>query len=59
MGFEVNHTKLIELGVQEWAPYLGFDGTGEFLLDSILTVLRRTSTNTSVRSLPFRAWDMT
>lgn len=33
MGFEVNHTKLIELGVQEWAPYLGFDGTGEFLLE--------------------------
>ncbi len=33
MGFEVNHTKLLELGVEQWAPYLGFDGTGEFLLE--------------------------
>lgn len=33
MGFEVNHTKLMELGVEEWAPYLGFSGTGEFLLE--------------------------
>lgn len=33
MGFEVNHTKLLELGVEQWAPYLGVDGTGEFLLE--------------------------
>ena len=33
MGFEVNHTKLMELGLEEWAPYLGFEGTGEFLLE--------------------------
>ena len=33
MGFEVNHTKLMELGLDEWAPYLGFEGTGEFLLE--------------------------
>jgi hypothetical protein len=23
MGFEVNHTKLLELGISTWAPYLG------------------------------------
>ena len=33
MGFEVNHSKLVELGVEDWAPHLGFDGTGEFLLE--------------------------
>lgn len=33
MGFEVNHTKLIELGVEQWAPYLHFDGSNEFLLE--------------------------
>lgn len=33
MGFEVNHSKLMELGLDEWAPYLGFEGTGEFLLE--------------------------
>lgn len=33
MGFEVNHTKLMELGVEEWAPYLHFDGSNEFLLE--------------------------
>ena len=32
MGFEVNHTKLMELGM-EWARYVGIDGTGEFLLE--------------------------
>mgnify|MGYP002561631229 CR=1 FL=1 len=32
MGFEVNHSKLMELGM-EWAPYLAFDGTNEFLLE--------------------------
>lgn len=33
MGFEVAHPKLIELGVEEWAPYLCFDGSNEFLLE--------------------------
>lgn len=32
MGFEVNHAKLMELGM-EWAPYLNFDGSNEFLLE--------------------------
>lgn len=33
MGFEVAHTKLMELGVEEWAPRLAFDGGNEFLLE--------------------------
>lgn len=33
MGFEVAHTKLISLGLEEWAPHLAFDGTNEFLLE--------------------------
>lgn len=33
MGFEVAHTKLMELGVEEWAPYLAFEGGNEFLLE--------------------------
>ena len=33
MGFEVAHAKLVELGVEEWAPRLAFEGTGEFLLE--------------------------
>ena len=32
MGFEVNHAKLMELGM-EWADYLCFDGSNEFLLE--------------------------
>lgn len=32
MGFEVNHRKLKELGM-EWADYLHFDGSNEFLLE--------------------------
>ena len=32
MGFEVNHSKLIELGMR-WVPYLQFDGSNEFLLE--------------------------
>lgn len=32
MGFEVNHAKLMELGMQ-WAEYLHFDGSDEFLLE--------------------------
>lgn len=32
MGFEVNHSKLMDLGI-EWAPKLAFDGTNEFLLE--------------------------
>lgn len=32
MGFEVNHAKLMELGLG-WAPRLAFDGTNEFLLE--------------------------
>ena len=33
MGFEVAHAKLMELGVEEWAPRLAFDGGREFLLE--------------------------
>ena len=33
LGFEVAHAKLVELGVEEWAPRLAFQGTGEFLLE--------------------------
>lgn len=32
MGFEVNHAKLMSLGM-EWADYLHFDGGTEFLLE--------------------------
>ena len=32
MGFEVNHSKLMELGMQ-WVDYLAFDGSDEFLLE--------------------------
>ena len=32
MGFEVNHAKLMDLGM-EWVPYLHFDGSNEFLLE--------------------------
>ena len=32
MGFEVNHVKLMDLGM-EWANHLAIDGTGEFLLE--------------------------
>lgn len=32
MGFEVNHAKLMDLGL-EWADYLHFDGSDEFLLE--------------------------
>ena len=33
MGFEVAHAKLMELGVEQWAPYLAFDNGREFLLE--------------------------
>lgn len=33
MGFEVAHAKLMELGVEQWAPYLAFEGGREFLLE--------------------------
>lgn len=33
MGFEVAHPKLVELGVEQWAPHLCFDGSNEFLLE--------------------------
>lgn len=33
MGFEVAHRKLMQLGVEEWAPYLRFAETEEFLLE--------------------------
>ena len=32
MGFEVNHAKLMDLGI-EWADRLHFDGSNEFLLE--------------------------
>ncbi|WP_165043854.1 CpsB/CapC family capsule biosynthesis tyrosine phosphatase [Adlercreutzia sp. ZJ138] len=32
MGFEVNHSKLMELGLH-WADYLHFDGSKDFLLE--------------------------
>lgn len=33
MGFEVAYPKLMELGIEEWAPRLRFEGTNEFLLE--------------------------
>lgn len=33
MGFEVAHKKLLQLGVEKWAPYLGLGDTGMFLLE--------------------------
>ncbi len=33
MGFEVNHRKLMELGINEWAEKLKFSGSEEFLLE--------------------------
>lgn len=33
LGFEVAHEKLLELGIDEWAERLAFEGTGEFLLE--------------------------
>lgn len=33
MGFEVNHSKLMQLGVDEWAPRLGCRRTGQLLLE--------------------------
>ncbi len=33
MGFEVAHKKLVQLGVEDWAPYLRFAETPEFLLE--------------------------
>lgn len=33
MGFEVNHAKLMELGVEQWGPRLGCADTGQFLLE--------------------------
>ena len=33
MGFEVAHKKLMQLGVEDWAPYLRFAETPEFLLE--------------------------
>lgn len=33
MGFEVAHRKLVQLGVKDWAPYLRFAETPEFLLE--------------------------
>lgn len=33
MGWEVAHKKLIELGVETWAPYLTFEGSHDFLLE--------------------------
>lgn len=32
MGFEVNHAKLMDIGM-DWAPRLHFDGSNEFLLE--------------------------
>lgn len=32
MGFEVNHAKLMELGM-DWVQYLHYDGSNEFLLE--------------------------
>lgn len=33
MGFEVAHAKLVELGIEQWAPYLTFENGREFLLE--------------------------
>ncbi|MGI6755164.1 MAG: CpsB/CapC family capsule biosynthesis tyrosine phosphatase [Atopobiaceae bacterium] len=33
MGFEVAYPKLVQLGVEKWAPYLAFEQSNEFLLE--------------------------
>lgn len=33
MGWEVAHKKLVQLGVQEWAPLLTYENSREFLLE--------------------------
>lgn len=48
MGFEVNHSKLMDLGM-EWAERLRFDGTNEFLLEL----------STGARKVDFDAYERT
>lgn len=48
MGFEVNHRKLMELGL-DWADYLHFDGSNEFLLEL----------STRAGELEFKAYEQT
>lgn len=49
MGFEVNHSKLLELGM-EWAERLHFDGTNEFLLE-LSTKARKTDFDAYERTI--------
>ncbi len=48
MGFEVNHAKLMDLGM-EWVDLLHFDGTNEFLLEL----------STRARKADFEAYERT
>lgn len=48
MGFEVNHAKLMDLGI-EWADRLHFDGSNEFCLSSRRVLIRMTLRNTRTR----------
>ena len=51
MGFEVAHPKLMELGVEQWAPYLCFDGATSFSLSLTPTLLSAILPTTSGPSL--------
>ena len=59
MGFEVNLPSSLSWAFRNGLPISDSRVQASSCSSSILTVLRRTSTNTSVRSLPFRVWDMT
>ena len=54
MGFEVAHPKLMELGVEQWAPYLCFDEGNEFLLELDPHATERDLPTTSGPSLSFK-----
>ena len=49
MGFEVNHAKLMDLGI-EWADRLHFDDSNEFLLELSTRADSLTLRNTRTRS---------
>ena len=52
MGFEVNYTKLMELGL-DWAEKLHYNGTNEWMYD------RRATGTMSAPSGSFKAWATT
>ena len=55
MGFEVNHSKLMQLGM-EWAEHLHFDGTNEFYWSCLRGRASPTSRYTNGPSSNCRGW---